>query len=126
MNGYTFALSLIWLAILAGLVYLAAAQGSIVAAVILAILATVLLVGLGAGITLATQRMANEKSQADFVNNAKENLAIMASLQRVQNSQNQTLMQQLKQAARLPEPPPGFDPGGALLIEEGVFDELED
>ena len=125
LNVYSFVLILILLAILAGLIY-AATLGSLAAAVILAILATILLVSLGAGIALATQRMANDKSQADFVNNARENLAMMQALQRVQNAQNQTLMQQLGRAARLPDPQANPDLSHVLMIDDGIFEELED
>jgi uncharacterized membrane protein YeiB len=120
MNVYHFTTVLVILAGLTALT-LAAVAGSLLAAVILAVLVTVLLVGIGAGIALAVQRLANEKSQADFVNNAKENLAIMSSLQSVQNRQNQTIMQQLGQAARLPSPANGVD---NFLIDDGIFSEL--
>lgn len=123
MTGYTFATILMVLAIIALLIY-AAMLGSLIAVAILAVLATVLLVGLGAGIALATQRMANDKAQVDFVNNAKENLAMMQAMQRLQNAQNQTIMSQLGQVARLPEPPRDLD--SALLIDEGLFSDLDE
>jgi uncharacterized membrane protein YeiB len=120
MNGYHFTTVLVILAGLTALT-LAAVAGSLPAAVILAVLVTVLLVGIGAGIALAVQKLANEKSQADFVANAKENLALMSSLQSVQNRQNQTIMQQLSQAARLPLPANGAD---NFFIDDGIFNEL--
>lgn len=123
MNGYTFLLALVGLAVMA-LLIAAVANGSLLAGIVLAVLVTVLLISTGAGITLLTQRMAIEKSQIDFINNAKENLAIMQSLQRVQNQQNATLMQQLGQTARLPEP--ARNGNDSLIIDAAIFDELED
>jgi len=127
MNAYAFALALIMLALIALLVYLAA-QGSLAALITLAVIVTVVLIALGALIALLGQRLANEKAQQDFRDNAKENLAIMQSMQQVQNKQNQTLMQQLNQAARLPAPsPPGRPKNGQpLIIDDRIFDGLED
>lgn len=125
MNGYTFTTILMALAIITLLIY-AAMQGSLVAVAILATFATILLVSLGAVITLATQRMANDKAQVDFVNNAKENLAMMQAMQRIQNAQNQTIMSQLGRVTRLPEPQRGMDLNNALLIDDGLFSDLDD
>ncbi|NJN98209.1 MAG: hypothetical protein HC875_31035 [Anaerolineales bacterium] len=54
--------------------------------------------------------------------NTRENLAIMGAMQSIQNKQNQALMQQLNQAARLPAQ---AAPGGFLSVEDGIFSELE-
>lgn len=121
MNGHTFAFALLVLALLALLVYLAAA-GSVAALLVLAILLTVALVAVGAGIALVTQHQANQKQQQDFVNNAKENMALMAGIQTIQNRQNHTLMEQLRTTARLPEQANG----NGLLIDAGIFDELDE
>lgn len=124
MNGYTFSFGVLLLTLAALLGWLAS-RGSLAAGIALAVVGTVALVALGAGITLAVQRMANEKSQADFVNNAKENLMLMQQAQRVQNLQNQTIMDQLNRAARLPEPSNGYEPAGGLLIDSDIFAELD-
>lgn len=121
MNGYNFTFGLVVLALLITLGYLAVG-GSLAAGIALAIITTVVLILTGALIALAVQKMANQKAQADFVANARENMAIMAGLQRTQNLQNQTLMQQLGRVARLPEPTDSH----SLLIDEGIFSELED
>jgi hypothetical protein len=54
------------------------------------------------------------------MDNAQENLSIMSALQNIQSKQNQTLMQQLGQVSRLPQPQQPF-----VTIENGIFDELE-
>ncbi len=124
MNGYNFALVLIFLGILAFLVY-AVAQGSLIAGVVLAIVVTILLVCVGAGIALVTQKMANDKAQGDFMANAKENLSIMALMQKVQNLQNKTVMDQLKGTARLSLPEPG-ERVDVLEYDDIVFEELDE
>lgn len=101
-----------------------AAQGSIAAMVALAILTTIALVLVGAGITLFAVKMMLAKQQADFIANTKENLAIMQSMQNIQNSQNAHL---LKQQAHLAKhqgalPPPS---NGNILIPDAIFDDLE-
>lgn len=124
MNGYTFSLVLIILAVLAFLIY-AVAQGSLIAGVVLAIIGTIVLVCVGAGISLITQKMANDKAQGDFMANAKENLSIMGLLQRVQNQQNKTIMDQLKGAARLSLPESG-EQVDVLEYDDIVFEELDE
>ncbi|MCL4299482.1 MAG: hypothetical protein KJ077_27345 [Anaerolineae bacterium] len=122
MNGYNFTFALISLATLAGLIYFAS-LGVIAAIVTLVVLFTILLVGIGAGIALAITRMMADKAQRSFIDNAQENLTIMAALQRIQNQQNQTLLQQLGIVAKLPAPQ--SNPVDSLLIEEGIFEEIE-
>lgn len=124
MNGYNFTFGLIILAVLAGLIY-AASLGMITAIVTLAVLLTIVLTAMGAGIALAATKMMTDKAQKAFMDNAQENLSIMAALQRIQNQQNQTLMQQLGQVARLPQPEPQLNLKDSLLIEDGIFEELE-
>ena len=122
MNRYSFSLAIVALATLAGLIY-AAVGGNVLAIVALAVLVTVLLVATGAIIALATQRQANAKAQADFVANARENMAIMAALQKTQNLQNQSLLSQLGQVRRLPETTNG---ASSLTIDSDIFSQLED
>lgn len=124
MNGYNFTFSLISLGVMGGLIYLASV-GSLAAAITLAVLLTILLTAMGAGIALFATKMMTDKAQQAFMDNAQENLSIMGALQNIQNKQNQALMQQLGTVARLPQPPPGLDMGKSLLIEDGIFEELE-
>lgn len=104
--------TLVWLAVL----------GYTLAIIALAVLATVALIGIGAGVGLLYTQQAAQQQQKQFMDNADENLRIMQALQSVQNRQNDTLMKQLSQTARLPEPSP---PNGDFEIVPGVFDELD-
>ena len=105
------------------LVYLA--QGGDVWAVsILVAVWTLLNVSFGAFIVIYVNRQQGIRQQADFAENAKENLAMMQQLQRIQNEQNKGLMHQLGQTARLPAPQANGS-GPAWIIEPGIFDELE-
>jgi hypothetical protein len=115
---------LIILAVLAFLIY-AVTQGSLIAGIVLAIISTIVLVCVGAGITLVTQKMANDKAQGDFMANAKENLSIITLMQKVQNLQNKTVMDQLKGATRLSLPEPD-DPADVLEYDDIVFEELDE
>lgn len=124
MNSYNFALVLIILAILAFLLF-AAVQGSLIAATILGIILAIVLICIGVVITLAVLKTANDRNQQSFIDNAKENLAIMGGMQRVQNQQNKTIMDQLKGAAQLslPEPSEQVD---ILEYDDIVFEELDE
>lgn len=117
MNGYIFILIL--LIFLSVLIY-AASAGMMTAIVILAIIGTVTLIAVGAGIVILAVRIMSEKEQKAFRDNTRENLAIMNAMQSVQNKQNATLLQQVGKL------PASSDIAGALLIEDGIFAELED
>lgn len=108
------------LAILAGLLYLAIV-GNVWAVGILFSGWTLVCVIIGYGLAVWQQSQAAAREQQAFVVNARENLQIMSAMQTVQNKQNQTLMAQLNQAARLPAP---ADQWG-LSVEDGIFSELE-
>lgn len=124
MNAYSFSFASIILATITGLVY-AASLGFVSAMVTLAVLVTILLISLGAGITLTATNLMAKQAQKAFTDNAQENLSIMQSLQSVQNQQNAALMQQLNQVARLPQPTAPVDLTKSLLIEDGIFAELD-
>ena len=109
------------LAVIGALLYLAMA-GNVVASSILFALWSVFCIVIGWLLSYLQNRTQDTREQESFVNNAKENLALMSAMQSVQNKQNQTLMQQLGRAARLPDP----DNGSTLLISDHIFDELED
>lgn len=125
MNGYTFSFVTLILATLAGLIYLAN-EGHLGAIVTLAVLLTILLIALGAGITWLSIAQMSKQQERQFRDNVSENIGIMRNMQSLQNQQNQTLMQQLNTVSRLPQPQPGIDVSKSLLIENGIFEELED
>jgi len=120
MNGYQFLYLIALTAVLGFIGYAAVVWGSVIAIIFLVILVTLVLIGAGAGIALAVQRMANEKTQQDFINNAKENMAIMGAIQKAQNLQTQNA----GRLARLPDPTQNG--GEPFVIDYNVFDELED
>ena len=82
-----------------------AAGGNVAAIVALSVLAAIALVCIGAGIVAGVTAINAKRQQADFLANARENLAMMATMQRVQNMQTQNMMRQL--------------PAGELLHREG-------
>ncbi len=116
------ALSFIFLiSIIAVLVYMAAAQGSPLAAFILGILTAGTLLALGQGASILQNHIATKHRQADFINNARENLAIMQRMQAIQNQQNTQLLRQVKQL-----PAGSSDHQPELVIDDAVFSQLED
>lgn len=118
MNNYTVTLILL-LGFLGVLIY-GASIGLVTAIVTLAVIATVALIAVGAGIVILAVKLMAEKEQKAFRDNTKENLAIMNAMQTVQNKQNAALLQQVGKS------PVSNDIAGALLIEDGIFAELED
>lgn len=110
------------LAVIGGLLYLAMV-GNVWAAGILFSGWSILCVVIGWSLSMIQQDKAAAKEQQTFMSNAKENLAIMGALQSVQNKQNQSLMQQLGQVSRFPQAGP--DLSASLLIDDGIFEELE-
>ena len=108
------------LVILAALVW-AAFAGNLLAGIVLAVIATTGLILAGAGLALLVIQQANAKQQADFIANAKENLAIMTQLQRAQNLQSLGILSQVKTMGQLPA---GGTMSG-LTVEESIFEELE-
>lgn len=110
-------LTIIALAILAGLIYLATA-GVVIAYVTLAVIATAGLIGLGLGVGIIHQRIAADRQQSDFVANAKENMQLLQQQQRLLNAMNQNSI--VRNGHN--QPPPV---GGNFLIEDGIFDDLD-
>jgi thiol:disulfide interchange protein len=89
------------------------------------------LVILGVLLTLFILWVANRQEerrerqeQERFTTNARENLAIMASMQRVQNAQNSMLLRQAREAKRALPDNDVIDID-ALVADDSVFDELE-
>ena len=75
-----------------------ARQGDRAAIAVLAVLASVVLILVGWGISTLTSAIHTKREQRQFIDNAKENLAIMEAMQRVQNQQNSMLIRQAKEA----------------------------
>lgn len=96
------------------LVYFAR-QGDIWSAATLAALWTMGAIIVGALIVLYVVRQRDKQGDNTFIANARENLLIMQQLQRLQNLQNKGLMNQNG------SPPPA----NGLMIDDGIFDELE-
>lgn len=118
------ALSFLFLiGIITTLVYMAGVQHSPLAAFILGLLTAAALLALGQGASILQTHLATKTRQTDFVNNARENLAIMQRMQAIQNQQNTQLMRQVKQL-------PGSNSGGnnqpELVIDDAIFSQLED
>lgn len=63
--------------------------------------------------------------QERFTANAKENLAIMAGMQRVQNAQNTMLQKQLHETQRMLPAPDGEVVEALVEYDDAIFDELE-
>lgn len=110
------------LAVIGGLLYLAMV-GNVWAAGILFSGWSILCVVIGWSLSMIQQDKATTKEQQAFSANLKENLTIMSAVQTVQNKQNQSLMSQLGQVSRFPQAAP--DLSAALLIDDGIFQELE-
>lgn len=102
------------------LIYMAGWQGNPTAAFILGILTAGILLVLGQGASVLQNHIAIKRQQADFANNARENLAIMQQMQAIQNQQNSQLMRQVKQL------PAGSDRQTELIVDDAIFSQLED
>jgi membrane-bound ClpP family serine protease len=129
MNRFSFALLILLLLMLAGLVY-TASEGNVFAAGALGAILAIVCILIGVGLTVLAIHASGRREQATFSANARENLQIMSAMQRVQNAQNTALMRQAVAASR--GLPPGQSSGSlsglgdALLMEEDVFSELEE
>jgi membrane-bound ClpP family serine protease len=129
MNRFSFALLILLLLMLAGLVY-TASEGNVFAAGALGAILAIVCILIGVGLTVLAIHASGRREQATFNANARENLQIMSAMQRVQNAQNTALMRQAVAASR--GLPPGQSSGSlsglgdALLMEEDVFSELEE
>jgi hypothetical protein len=121
MTKYTFIFCMVILAILTALFYLAD-KGNPTALVITTILVTVLLITLGAGGVGLFVYLCDKAESLRFRANAIEDITIMREMQSLQNQQNKTIMQQLGGVARLPQTD---KPSESLLIEDGIFSELD-
>lgn len=124
MNKYTFSLILVILAILAGLGYLAN-EGSVTALIVFTVVVTCVLIGLGSLLTWSAINLMTRQQERQFRDNVSENIGIMREMQSLQNQQNKTLMTQLGTVARLPQAAPPLDLSKSLLIDDGIFTELD-
>ena len=115
-------LALLYLVSVACLGWLAI-EGYILALIALTVLITASLLGIGLLFGLGYLRQAGKQQQDAFLDNARENLAIMNAMQTLQNKQNQTLLRQVKQ---LPPPQPPNPNEPPFTIEDGVFEQLDE
>jgi hypothetical protein len=116
------------LAIVGGMVWLVgqARQGDVASIAVLAVLASVLLILVGWGFSTLTNAMNARTEQRHFMNNVRENLAIMGAMQKVQNQQNTMLLKQAKEQQRqLPVPEGDVIDMDSLTWDEDVFSDLD-
>ena len=129
MTRFTFATIILFLLMLAGLGYMAS-QGSVAAALAVGAVLAIACVIVGVVLTVLAIYAGARREQTAFSANARENLQIITAMQRVQNLQNTALMRQAMAAGRGLPPGQAPDelggPGDALLMEDGVFSELEE
>ncbi len=129
MNRFSFALLILLLVMLAGLVYMAS-EGNVFAAGALGAILAIACILIGVGLTILAVHASGRREQTAFNANARENLQIITAMQRVQNAQNTALMRQAVAASR--GLPPGQSSsslsglGDALLMEDDVFSDLEE
>jgi len=105
--------------------FISARKGDTISIAILAVLAAIVLILVGVGITLAALNVQSRREQARFAQNMHENLAIMSTLQRVQNQQNAMLLKQARETQKAFPAGDVFDVD-ALLVDDSVFGELEE
>ena len=124
LGPWEFALIVFVVGLVAVLAFLSA-KGILAAMVALAVIGSIILVGIGVVITLGANWISTTNDQRTFVANAKENLSIMLAMQRVQNAQN-TMLQRQAREARKQLPQGDIMDVDALLIEDAVFSELDE
>lgn len=76
-------------------------QGSTAAAMTLGGLIALILLTIGYALSQSSIWFNHRRNQQDFMDNARENMQIMATMQRVQNAQNQQLLKQAKEMPKL-------------------------
>jgi TolA-binding protein len=77
-----------------------ARHGDRMAIAVLAAMASVVLILIGWGFSTLTSAIHARREQQHFMNNMRENLAIMETMQKVQNQQNVMLMRQAKETQK--------------------------
>ncbi len=123
MNKETLIFSFLITSLLTGLVWLSV-SGYIIAVIILSVLTTILIFVAGSLLTIKTVTVMQDRAQQQFTDNAQENMMIMNQLQKVQNLQNKSLMDQHKTLAQLPAKTIVNEPNDALIFDEDIFSEL--
>jgi hypothetical protein len=112
-------------------------RGDTLAIITITALVVLTLVGLGVGMTLLVlnhaykheERRAKaiaEQEQARFVDNARENIALMAGMQRVQNQQNAMLLKQARESTRLLPSPNGGNVDAGFTFDDALFDDMDE
>ncbi len=123
------------IAIGAGVFFLARgiADRSATAYLILGAIIALGLVGLGGGGVLGVmffanvmQRRRDEVEAQRFAANAQEDMALMLSMQRAMNMQNQGLLRQVREQQKMLPKPGNGDVVEGFTFEESLFDELDD
>lgn len=117
------------LAFVGGMVWLVtqARQGDVASIAVLAVMASVLLILVGWGFSTLTNAMNARQEQRHFMNNVRENMAIMGAMQKVQNQQNSLLLKQAREAQRqLPAPEGDVIDMDSLTWDEEVFSNLDE
>ena len=102
-----------------------ARQGDRMAIAVLAVMASVALILIGWGFSTLTNAINDRREQKRFADNVRENLTIMAAMQKVQNQQNAMLLKQAKEAPRLPAPGGDVWDVDALVMDDEVFSDLD-
>lgn len=108
-------------------------QGDTLAIVIVTALVVIFLLALGgAGVLFVLSRAHRYEErremaeQARWRENAQENLAIMAGMQKVQSTQNAMLLKQAREQQRMLPTPDGDVVDVGFQFDEALFDEMED
>jgi len=130
--GASAMLLLVGLAGGAFLLYRGLESGNVLAIILTTALVVLTLLGLGAGATLfilnTAARREEKRSlveQERWRDNAQENIAIMASMQTVQNRQNSMLLKQAREAQRQLPAPEGEVVDLGFQFDEALFDDIE-
>lgn len=125
-------LVLMGLAFGAYLLYRGIESGNVVAIILTTALVVLILLAIGVGATLfilnTAARHEEKRSlveQNRWQDNATENIAIMASMQKVQNLQNTQLLKQAREAQRSLPAPEGDVVDAGFTFDAALFDELE-
>jgi ABC-type uncharacterized transport system permease subunit len=102
--------------------YIGARAGDVTSIAILSVLSAVVLILMGVAIALLVIHFISKHRQADFAQNASENIAIMGQIASVQNQQNAMLLRQAQKAL-----PAGdvIDTQAKIVFDEGLFNDLD-
>lgn len=125
MNKFAFSLILIFglFAMLAGFVWYAVTNESLVGAYILGIISTLLIGLLFWAMQLVNSWIQNSWEQKRFQDNAKENYTNILAQQKIQNEQTKGALMLADNARKFQ---PATEPDNYLVFDESMFDSLGD